>query len=65
MSRSTTSPEFTREEAKLALRNSGMLLKTLRYPITSIEMHYLYESVMPKTELRTWSRYAASPTQNH
>jgi DMSO/TMAO reductase YedYZ molybdopterin-dependent catalytic subunit len=33
--------EFTREEVWLALRNHGMHLEGLRYPITPIGMHYL------------------------
>lgn len=36
-----TSQEFTREEVGLALRNPGMPLEGLRYPITPIGMHYL------------------------
>ena len=34
-------PEFYREEVGLALRNPGMQLEGLRYPITPIGMHYL------------------------
>ncbi len=37
----TTSPQFTREEVGLALRNPGMPLEALRYPITPIGMHYV------------------------
>ena len=37
----TTSQEFTRAEVGLALRNHGMHLEGLRYPITPIGMHYL------------------------
>lgn len=37
----TESQEFTREEVALALRNPGMPLEGLRYPITPIGMHYL------------------------
>jgi DMSO/TMAO reductase YedYZ molybdopterin-dependent catalytic subunit len=33
--------EFSREEVGLALRNPGMPLEGLRYPITPIGMHYL------------------------
>src|SRR5919112_2116246 len=36
-----TSQEFTREEVGLALRNPGMPLEGLRYPITPVGMHYL------------------------
>src|SRR5919202_6255138 len=41
MAKITTSPEFTREEVGLALRNHGMHLEGLRYPITPIGIHYL------------------------
>ncbi len=37
----TTSPEFSREEVKLGLRNHGMHLEGLRCPVTPIGMHYL------------------------
>jgi sulfane dehydrogenase subunit SoxC len=37
----STTPEFSREELGLALRNPGMQLEGLRYPITPIGMHYL------------------------
>jgi DMSO/TMAO reductase YedYZ molybdopterin-dependent catalytic subunit len=37
----STSPEFSREEVGLALRNPGMPLEGLRFPITPIGMHYL------------------------
>jgi DMSO/TMAO reductase YedYZ molybdopterin-dependent catalytic subunit len=37
----TGSPEFTREEVRLALRNPGMPLEALRYPVTPIGMHYV------------------------
>jgi sulfane dehydrogenase subunit SoxC len=36
-----TTPEFTREEVALALRNPGMPLEALRHPITPIGMHYV------------------------
>jgi len=36
-----TSREFSQEEVGLALRNHGMHLEGLRYPITPIGMHYL------------------------
>ena len=36
-----TSREFRQEEVGLALRNHGMHLEGLRYPITPIGMHYL------------------------
>ncbi len=35
------SPEFSREEVSIALRNPGMQLEGLRYPITPVGMHYL------------------------
>ncbi|MGB3635949.1 MAG: sulfite oxidase [Rubrobacteraceae bacterium] len=41
MAATGTSPEFYREEVGLALRNPGMQLEGLRYPITPIGMHYL------------------------
>jgi sulfane dehydrogenase subunit SoxC len=37
----STTPEFSREEVGLALRNPGMQLEGLRYPITPLGMHYL------------------------
>ncbi len=37
----TTNPQFTFEEVGLALRNPGMPLEALRYPITPIGMHYV------------------------
>lgn len=37
----TESQEFTGEEVALALRNPGMPLEGLRYPITPVGMHYL------------------------
>jgi len=37
----TASPEFTREEVALALRNPGMPLEALRHPVTPIGMHYV------------------------
>jgi sulfane dehydrogenase subunit SoxC len=37
----TASREFTREEVGLALRNPGMPLEALRYPVTPIGMHYV------------------------
>ena len=54
----TRSPEFTREEVRLALRNHGMPLEGLRYPITPIGMHYLLSistspsSTRPRTTFR-------------
>jgi sulfane dehydrogenase subunit SoxC len=41
MTEPVTSREFTREEVWLALRNHGMHLEGLRYPITPVGMHYL------------------------
>lgn len=41
MAATGTSPEFTREEVGLALRNPGMQLEGLRYQITPVGMHYL------------------------
>ena len=37
----SANPEFSQEEVGLALRNHGMHLEGLRYPITPIGMHYL------------------------
>jgi len=37
----TTNPQFTREEVGLAVRNPGMPLEALRYPITPIGLHYV------------------------
>jgi DMSO/TMAO reductase YedYZ molybdopterin-dependent catalytic subunit len=37
----TTSPQFTREEVGLALRNPGMPLEALRHAVTPIGMHYV------------------------
>jgi len=37
----TDSPNFYREEIQLALRNRGMPLEALRYPITPTGLHYL------------------------
>jgi DMSO/TMAO reductase YedYZ molybdopterin-dependent catalytic subunit len=37
----TPSREFSREEVGLALRNPGMPLEALRYPVTPIGMHYV------------------------
>ena len=37
----STPPEFSLEEVGLALRNPGMQLEGLRYPITPIGIHYL------------------------
>ncbi len=41
MAPTSTSPEFSREEVGIALRNPGMQLEGLRYPITPTGMHYL------------------------
>ena len=35
------SPEFTREEVALALRNPGMPLEGLRHAVTPVGMHYV------------------------
>jgi sulfane dehydrogenase subunit SoxC len=37
----STSPQFSREEVRLALRNPGMPLEGLRHAITPIGMHYV------------------------
>ncbi len=41
MTEPVTRGQFTREEVWLALRNHGMHLEGLRYPITPVGMHYL------------------------
>ena len=41
MAATSTSPGFSREEVGLALRNHGMHLEGLRYPVTPVGMHYL------------------------
>jgi DMSO/TMAO reductase YedYZ molybdopterin-dependent catalytic subunit len=41
MTEAGTRGEFTRQEVGLALRNHGMHLEALRYPITPVGMHYL------------------------
>src|SRR4028118_1767252 len=41
MTGSVKGEEFSSEEVKLALRNPGMHLEGMRYPITPIGMHYL------------------------
>src|SRR5918998_686759 len=41
MAKIASSQEFSREEVRLALRNHGMHLEGLRYPITPIGIHYL------------------------
>jgi sulfane dehydrogenase subunit SoxC len=51
----STTPEFSREEVGLALRNPGMQLEGLRYPITPIGMHYLLIHFdIPHVDLATY-----------
>jgi sulfane dehydrogenase subunit SoxC len=51
----TSQEEFTREEVKFALRNAGMPLEGLRYPITPIGMHFhLIHFDIPSIELNTY-----------
>lgn len=51
----STTPEFFREEVGLALRNPGMQLEGLRYPITPIGMHYLLIHFdIPHVDLATY-----------
>ena len=38
---STADSQFSREEVGLALRNPGMPLEALRYPLTPVAMHYV------------------------
>lgn len=50
-----TSQDFRREEVLLALRNHGLQLEGLRYPITPIGMHYLLIHFdIPKIDTRTY-----------
>jgi hypothetical protein len=62
MTEPVTSQGFTREEVWLALRNHGMHLEGLRYPITPIGMHYLliHFDIPPSTRRHTSSRSAVS-----
>ncbi len=47
---------FSREELQLALRNRGMPLEALRYPITPAGMHYLLVHFdIPFVEVQDWS----------
>ena len=47
---------FYREEVQLALRNRGMPLEGLRYPVTPTGMHYLLVHFdIPYVEVDTWS----------
>ncbi len=51
----STTPEFFREEVGLALRNPGVQLEGLRYPITPIGMHYLLIHFdIPHVDLATY-----------
>ena len=46
---------FSREEVQLALRNRGMPLEGLRYPVTPTGMHYLLIHFdIPYVEVDTW-----------
>lgn len=46
---------FYREEVQLALRNRGMLLEGLRYPITPTGMHYLLVHFdIPEVKVQQW-----------
>ena len=46
---------FYREEIQLALRNRGMPLEGLRYPITPTGMHYLLVHFdIPEVDAATW-----------
>jgi DMSO/TMAO reductase YedYZ molybdopterin-dependent catalytic subunit len=52
----TASPEFTREEVGLALRNPGMPLEALRHPVTPVGMHYLLIHFdIPQVDASGWS----------
>src|SRR5215213_6672402 len=51
----TSREEFTRQEVKSALRNAGMPLEGLRYPITPIGMHFhLIHFDIPSIDLNTY-----------
>jgi sulfane dehydrogenase subunit SoxC len=51
----TSQEEFTRQEVKFALRNAGMPLEGLRYPITPIGMHFhLIHFDIPSIDLNTY-----------
>jgi sulfane dehydrogenase subunit SoxC len=55
MAKFAMSPEFTPEEVKSALRNAGMPLEGLRYPITPIGMHFhLIHFDIPSLEPMTY-----------
>src|SRR3712207_5639936 len=55
MAKFAMSPEFTPEEVKFALRNAGMPLEGLRYPITPIGMHFqLIHFDIPSLEPMTY-----------
>jgi DMSO/TMAO reductase YedYZ molybdopterin-dependent catalytic subunit len=47
---------FYREEVQLALRNRGILLEGLRYPVTPVGMHYLLTHFdVPEVKAEDWS----------
>ena len=65
MAKITTSQDFTREEVALALRNPGMLLEGLRYPITPIGMHYLLSHFdIPFIDSTTYELIVAGRVRN-
>ena len=48
--------QLTREEVALALRNHGMPLEALRYPLTPAGLHYLLIHFdIPILDAATWS----------
>ena len=51
----THEDSFYREEVQLALRNRGMPLEGLRYPITPTGMHYLLVHFdIPEVNAQDW-----------
>ena len=62
MTKITRSPEFTREEVRLALRNHGMPLEGLRYPITPIVARKPVSGTGRIDEPRSSSNTASRPT---
>ena len=52
-----TDEGFYQEEVQLALRNRGMPLEGLRYPITPVGMHYLLVHFdIPDVDATKWTR---------
>jgi DMSO/TMAO reductase YedYZ molybdopterin-dependent catalytic subunit len=65
MAKIASSREFTHEEVRLALRNHGMHLEGLRYPITPIGIHYLLIHFdIPFIDQRTYELPIAGRVRN-